>query len=141
MIDSNVLVYAYDGLSPHHEKSREALTAWLHHETCVFSWQVAYEFLRVATHPKASARPAPPREAEGFLEALLAFPSVRFLSPGPRHLEFYRAASAEIGGAKGNDVHDARLVALMREHDDRRILSADDGFRRFKGIRVEDPRN
>src|SRR5438128_212075 len=41
--------------------------------------------------------------------------------------------------ARGNDVPDAPLVTLMRQHGVRRIYSRDAGLRRFADIEVVDP--
>jgi len=38
-----------------------------------------------------------------------------------------------------DDVHDAHTVVLMREHNIRTILTADEGFGRFKNLEVVDP--
>lgn len=39
----------------------------------------------------------------------------------------------------GNAVPDAHLAALMRQHGVATIYTRDRDFRRFEGIRVEDP--
>jgi predicted nucleic acid-binding protein len=50
----------------------------------------------------------------------------------------YRSVAAEVG-PRGRLVADAHLVALMRQHGVRTIVTRDRGFRRFDGIRVRDP--
>jgi toxin-antitoxin system PIN domain toxin len=141
LIDSNALVYAFDERSPHHAAAKAAVARWIEDRPAwTLAWQVVFEFLRVATHPAISGSPSPVGKAEAFVADLVESPGARVISPGPRHLDLYREASAEIGGARGNDVHDARLVALMREHGDDEILSADARFGRFRGIRLVDPR-
>lgn len=42
-------------------------------------------------------------------------------------------------GARGNLVPDAHLVALMHQYGVRTIISHDRDFKKFDGIRVEDP--
>jgi predicted nucleic acid-binding protein len=47
---------------------------------------------------------------------------------------------AAAGGlARGDDVLDAHLAALMRQHEVRVIYTREKGFRRFDGIEVRDP--
>jgi len=41
--------------------------------------------------------------------------------------------------ARGNEVPDAQLAALMRQHGVRRIYTYDRGFRRFSNVEVIDP--
>lgn len=50
----------------------------------------------------------------------------------------YRAVSSD-AGARGNLVPDAHLVALMHQYGVRTIISHDRDFKKFDGIRVEDP--
>lgn len=141
MIDTNALVYAFQEDSPHHEAALEVLRFRVERpKGAVLAWQVLFEFLRVVTHPTVAERPAKPAEAGEFIAYLIGLPGVRILKAGSKHFTFYQEAAREIGGARGNDVHDVRLVALMREHGDKEIVTADAGFRRFKGITVEDPR-
>lgn len=141
MIDTNALVYAFQEDSPYHRSARYHLERLLEgKDPCFLTWQVVFEFLRVVTHPTLNAVQVSVRDAEAFVEAVLASPVLKVLQPGKAHFQHFCRASAEIGGARGDDVHDVRIVALMREHDLCHILTADDGFRRFKGIRVFDPR-
>jgi predicted nucleic acid-binding protein len=52
-------------------------------------------------------------------------------------VEPYQTASD--GRARGNEVPDAHLTALIREHGVRIIHTRDRDFRRFDGIEVRDP--
>jgi predicted nucleic acid-binding protein len=52
-------------------------------------------------------------------------------------LELFRTSLP--GPIRGNDVPDAHLVTLMRQHWVTSIYTIDRGFRRFEHIRVIDP--
>ena len=74
-------------------------------------------------------------QATGALEALLASPSLRLLTPGERHaallLEIVRTNEVT-----GNLVFDAQIVALCVEHGVRELLTADRDFARFSDIKT-----
>lgn len=94
-------------------------------------------YLRIVTHPAILPRPLPPTDAAANVEALLALPHIR--SPG-EHDGFWDVFEHVLGRhPRGNDVPDAHLVALMRQHGVGTLLTRDRGFRRFEGITVEDP--
>ena len=103
------------------------------------TWGVVYEFLRVATHPRVFTRPLTLGAALSFIRHILESPSLEVLRETDTHFfqlaEVTRLAPAILG----NDLHDAHVAALMREHNVRRILTADLGFRRFENIEVIDP--
>jgi toxin-antitoxin system PIN domain toxin len=93
------------------------------------------EFLRVATHPRVFHPPSSLEEASRAIEALLASPSVRVLSPGDRYWPLLRETVLE-AETRGNLVFDAQIVTVCREHGVDTLLTEDRDFRRFPGIRV-----
>jgi hypothetical protein len=141
-VDTNVLVYAHRSGFPQHPAALQALrglaegsAAWA---LPVF---VLGEFLRVVTHPRFDP-PSTDAEAIEALEGLLSSRSVRVLYPGDRYWQALREAVVE-GGARGNLVYDAQIVALCREHGVDTILTEDRDFRRFEGFtlrRLSPPR-
>jgi toxin-antitoxin system PIN domain toxin len=94
-------------------------------------------YLRIVTHPSILPRPMAPRDAERNVEALIDRPHVRTAGEDDGFWSLYRAAAGD--HARGNDVPDAHLVALMRQHGVRLLHTRDRGFRRFSGIDVVDP--
>ncbi len=138
--DTNLLVYAADRDAPEHERCREMLLAWRAQPApWHLTWGIAYEFLRVTTHPRVLRRPWPPREAWAFLHALLASPSLSLLIETDRHASVLRELIERVPRLSGNLVHDAHTAALMRENGVRVIYSRDADFHRFPDIEVRDP--
>jgi uncharacterized protein len=133
-VDSNVLIYAHRAELAHHQLALRRLSElaqsaepWAIPVFCVG------EFLRVVTHPRMFKAPHSPHEAADSIRRLLAAPTVRLLTPGPRFTPLLLAAIEETG-AKGNLVFDAQIVALCREAGVRALLSEDRDFDRFRGF-------
>jgi len=76
-------------------------------------------------------------EASANISALLRRPHVRRAGESTGFWELYLATSG--GQARGNDVPDAHLATLMRQHGVETIYTRDRGFRRYEGIAVRDP--
>lgn len=140
VVDSNVLLYAADETSEFHrpcrsllEASRSGPTPWL------VTWGIAYEFLRVATHPRVYTRPRSASEAHGFLRALLDSPSARVLTPTERHAKVLAACLVDVPEVRGNLIHHLHTAVLMRGHGVSRIVTRDRGFHRFAFLDVVDP--
>lgn len=82
-------------------------------------------------------QPLTPIEAEGNVTHLLALPHVRAPGEADGFWALYRDTAGK--GTRGNDVPDAHLAALMRQHGVAIVYTRDRGFRRFDGIEVRDP--
>ena len=140
VVDTNVLVYAADEDSPHHEHCRERLNGWRSQADAWFvTWGILYEFLRVTTHPKVMRRPWTAPRGWGFVSALLASPGLGLLVPTDRHEAVATQVITEIPHLAGNLVHDAHTAILMREHGIRRIYTRDTDFHRFPFLEPVDP--
>ena len=140
LVDTNILLYSANPASPEFsaaraevERLRRGTSPWF------LTWGIVYEFLRVATHPTVFPHPLSMASAVLFVKRLLESPSLEVLHETDRHFPLFEDEIKMTSGILGNDVHDAHVVVLMREHNLRRILSADRGFLRFKGIEVTDP--
>lgn len=92
----------------------------------------------MATFPGLFQRPLSLDEALGSLEYLLDQSNVHALAEGVEFMELLRLTVVE-NGARGKLVHDAHIVALMKQHEVSTIWTADRDFRRFDGIRVVNP--
>lgn len=137
-VDANVLVYASNRADPVHARARDLVEELAAGPGLVhLFWPALLGYLRIVTHPAVLPRPLSPAAATENVEALLDRPHVRTAGEGAGFWELYRAT----GGprARGNDVPDAHLAALMREHGVATIYTRDRGFRRFEGIAVRDP--
>jgi toxin-antitoxin system PIN domain toxin len=138
--DTNLLVYAADRDAPEHERCREIVLRWRAQPApWHLTWGIAYEFLRVATHPRVLRRQWAPQDALGFLNALFASPALSLLGETDRHASVLRDLIDQVPRLTGNLLHGAHTVALMREHGVRMIYTRDADFHRFPGVEVRDP--
>jgi toxin-antitoxin system PIN domain toxin len=135
-VDTNVLVYAHREESLYHERAAAAVRDLAEGDT---PWGlpvfVLGEFLRVVTHPRVYAPPTSRQAALATVEALLASPTVRVLTPGDRFWPLLQGVIEE-GQVIGNRIFDAQLVAVCREHGVDTILSEDRDFRCFPSINL-----
>lgn len=136
--DVNVLLYALNTSSPHHDRARTWLEDALSGaEPVGFSWSVLLAFLRLSTRGQIFENPLPPNEAFDIVESWLAQPSAVVLEPTDRHLSILRGLLEPLGTA-GNLTTDAHLAALALEYG-AEICSADTDFVRFPGLRWTNP--
>lgn len=137
-LDTNILVYASNTAHRLHDQAT-ALVARLATgpELVYLFWPTLMGYLRIVTHPGILPRPLSPDEARGNVEALLDRPNIRAPGEGDGFWLHYRSVAAV--PTRGNDVPDAHLAALMRQHGVRTIYTRDRGFRRFDGIDARDP--
>ena len=94
-------------------------------------------YLRIVTHPGILTNPLSPVAAMRNVESLLDRPHVRAPGEADGFWSVFRSTAGE--RPRGNDVPDAHLAALMRQHGVRLIYTRDRDFRRFDGIDVRDP--
>lgn len=138
-IDANVLIDAVNVDGPSYERAAARLQRALDSEEPVFLfWPVVMAFLRVTTHPAVFPVPLPFDRAVEKVESLLALANVRITGERDGFWEVYKEVTGN-AGVRGKLVHDAHIVALMRQHEVRTILTSDRDFRRFDGIRVVNP--
>ena len=138
LIDANVLLFAVDAESPLHEPAADWLTAQLNGDRRVgLPWESLSAFLRIATHPRASAHPLDPTVAWTFVDDWLAAPVAWIPTPTERHAEIL-GRLIRTHRIAGNLVPDARLAALAIEHG-LRICSTDTDFARFTEVPWHNP--
>ncbi len=138
VIDANLLLYAYDPASPHHESAR----SWIEQtfsgdEVIGIPWLSVAAFLRIATNSKLPGQGVAFEQAAQVVEAWLDQPNVRLLAPGERHWPLFRQMITE-GQARGPMVSDAQLAALTIEHGGV-LHTTDRDFARFPGLRWTNP--
>lgn len=134
VVDANVLLYAVDRTSVHHERSRAWLDASLSGAEAVgFAWVALLAFIRIGTSPSIVTSPMSADDALGQVEAWLAAPAAVVAEPTVRHAHILRGLLSESGTA-GNLTSDAHLAALAIEHG-ADIVSFDRDFARFGGLR------
>lgn len=138
LIDANILLYAVDASSPFHDRASSWLTDKLTGTRRIgFPWQSLVAFLRISTHPRASARPLDPADAARFVEEWLE-PDVAWIPhPGPGHAAILNDLLTRYQ-LRGNMVSDAHLAALAIEHG-LEMCSTDTDFARFAEVRWVNP--
>lgn len=130
LVDANVLLYARDETSPFHEAARAWMTDHLNGPVRIgLPWPSLTAFLRISTHPRASAAPLSPEDAWAQLNDWLAAPAAWVPVPTERHAELL-GRLVRRHRCSGPLVTDAHLAALAIEHG-LVIVSADTDFARF----------
>ena len=138
LVDTNLLLYAEDTLSEHHERVR----AWWDEqlsgsEVVALCWPVLSGFIRIGTNARLHQRPLTLREAVDRVQSWLDQPCVRILTPTDQHWSLFQQM-LRAGNAGGNLVSDAHLAALAVEHNCT-LNSTDTDFARFRGLKWHNP--
>lgn len=134
VVDANVLLYAVDTASTHHEQSRSWLDTSLEGAEAVgLAWIALLAFIRIGTNPAILPTPMTVDEATGQVEAWLGAPAAVVAQPTARHAGLLRGLLRESGTA-GNLTTDSHLAAIAIEHG-AEIVSYDRDFERFAGVR------
>jgi uncharacterized protein len=138
-VDTNILVYAHRDDTPFHDAASKRI-AELAEGSATWSipWPCVHEFLAIVTHPRIYAPPTPLSRALDQVDAWLESPTPVLLAESTDHWPTLRALLAG-GRIAGAQVHDARIVALCRQHGVRELWSADRDFNRFAGLAVVNP--
>jgi toxin-antitoxin system PIN domain toxin len=138
-LDTSLLAYAVNRHAPEHaraarvvEQLADGALPW------ALPWPVVHEFLRLVTHRHAVAQALSPADAWAFIEALLASHSVRLLGPGEGHAAALADVLASLQPGAGVPAG-LEVVAVLREHGVRELLTADAGMKRFAFLLVRDP--
>lgn len=137
-VDANVLVYATDTGTDVGAVANELIERLARGPDLLYVfWPALMGFVRVATHPGINERPLIPAEAIRSVASLLARPHVRAPGEAAGFLGVYESTAPQM--TRGRQVPDAHIAALMRQHGVSTIYTRDRDFRRFDGIRVENP--
>jgi len=94
-------------------------------------------FVRIVTHPRIFAPPAPLEAALAFANVLMAQPHCQAIQPGPRHWGIFSGLCRR-ARASGNPVPDAWFAALAIESGCEWITT-DRDYARFEGLRWRTP--
>jgi len=138
LVDANVLLYAVNVDTPHHERSRRWLDEALSGaDTVAFAWVALLAFVRLATKVALFPRPLTVGQAMDRVDAWLAAAPAVVVEPTVRHAGVVRQLLAPLG-AGGNLVNDAHLAALAVEHQCA-VVSYDNDFSRFAGVSWHPP--
>jgi predicted nucleic acid-binding protein len=138
-LDTGILLSAINRQVPEHVRAVSVLESLASSDR---PWglpaTVIHEFLRIVTHPHATARALSPMDALGFIDSLLESSSARLLTPTAHHTQVIRDVLSLIDAVRGLPPGFETAV-LCREHDVRELLSADRAMRAFPFLGVRDP--
>ncbi len=138
VVDVNLMLYATVSGFPQHKQAKawweQALNAA---EDVALCSPAVFGFLRIATNPRILISPLPVDAATRYVSEWLNRPNVRFLVPGPRHLDIAFELLNDVGTA-GNLATDIQLAAFALEND-AEMFSNDSDFGRFPGLRWSNP--
>jgi len=136
--DANLLLYAEDSLSKHHEQARAWWDNVLSGSDPVFlCWPVVNAYIRIATNARLHQRPLTSDEAMTRAQSWFEQPCVRVVAPSENHWALFQKQIRD-SGAVGSLVPDAHLAALAIEHGST-LFSADKDFAKFPDLRWINP--
>jgi predicted nucleic acid-binding protein len=139
LADTNVLLRSAQSNAPQHATAVAAITALRQQGVVLYlTPQNIIEFWGVATRPTdVNGLGMTPAEADAELRRLEGFFAI--LPDVPEIYTEWRQIALSVG-VSGRQVHDARLVAVMRAHGITRILTFNPtDFVRYPGITVVHP--
>jgi uncharacterized protein len=138
LVDANVLLYAEDSLSEHHEAARTWWDAQLSAADPVgLCWPVIDAFIRIGTNARLHQRPLTLKEATERVQSWFDQSCVRLVQPTDQHWTLFQQMLRS-GNAVGNLVSDAHLAALAVEHNCV-LHSTDADFSRFRTLKWKNP--
>lgn len=138
VVDLNLLLYAVNRDSKHHERSRAYVEALLTgEETVGLPWVAIIGFIRLATNARLFPRALSLEQVLATLDSWLSQPPVVALSPGDNHWHVLKSLLNDVGTA-GNLTTDAHLAALAIENG-AELVSTDADFARFRHLRYVNP--
>jgi len=138
-VDTNILVYAHRSDSVWHAKADVCLAELAEGGSpWAIPWPCIHEFLAVVTHPRIYTPPTPLSKAIKQVECWLECPSLSLLGETQEHWEVLKAAMLA-GNLAGPVIHDARVVAICRQHGVKTLWSADRDFSRMSGLKLVNP--
>jgi uncharacterized protein len=138
LVDANLLLYAEDSLSEHHQAARTWWDAQLSGaEPVRLCWPVVTAFIRIGTNVRLHRRPLTLGEAVERVQSWFDQPCVRIIYPGEQHWAIFQVMLRD-GKAIGSLVSDAHLAAMAVEHNCI-LQSTEVDFARFKGLKWNNP--
>ena len=138
LVDANILLYAEDNQSSHHDKARDWWDSYLSGTNPVcLCWTVISAFIRISTNRRIFERPLLLDEAIQRVQSWLEQPCTRMIHPTERHWSIFQHMLIQ-GKAVANLVTDAHLAALSVEYGCT-FYSTDSDFSRFPKLKWKNP--
>lgn len=136
--DANLLLYAYNLVSPQHTVARNWLESVLSgNEVVLFPWLVLSAFLRVSTSPHAFREPLSMEFAIETVNAWMGQRNAIAALPSDKHWLVFSKLLRE-GNVRGAMTTDAEIAAYAVEHG-ATLYTCDRGFARFPDLKVINP--
>jgi uncharacterized protein len=137
--DANLLLYAYDGDSPFHERAKSWWQECLSGQEAIgLTHPTLFAFLRISTNVKIYTNPMTLTEAAGHLRSWLERRVSQLLAAPAKHAEQVIGLLEAAGGVAGNLVTDAQIAAFAQSY--RAVVhTADRDFLRFPEVRCHFP--
>lgn len=138
LVDANILLYSADEESPFHIAAQDWMVEALNGPRRVgIPWMSLWAFLRIATNPRALARPLSPADAWLYVQGWLDAPATWVPSPGAGHREILKTLLVQ-HDLRAGLITDAVLAAICIEYG-LTMISADSDFARFPQISWVNP--
>ena len=140
LLDTNILVHAYNKSSPHQNEASKIIKKAMRGETeACLSPQVLYEFFAVVTSAKRVERPLSPREAADLCIDLWECNEIEKLNPsGIAPIEVFKYAK-ELKLSRA-EVFDCVLAVTAKENDVETIYTENVGdFKRYPFVKTRNP--
>lgn len=138
LVDANILLYAEDSLSEHHERARDWWDKQLSgSEAIALCWPTLTTFIRIGTNARLHQRPLTLKEAIERVQSWIDQPCTRIIQSTDQHWDLFQQM-LRAGNATANLVSDAHLAALAFEHNCV-LHSTDTDFARFRGLKWKNP--
>lgn len=139
-IDTNIFLYAHFSDYPCHGLIHAFLQDFINSsQTFYLSWQVYYEYMRVATHPAVLKRPLPAVKAHASFCAYLDLAQCEVLSETALHRQTVSDVIKAFPLVKSNGMHDLHYAAILKENGVKKILTCDSDFKRYDFLEVINP--
>jgi toxin-antitoxin system PIN domain toxin len=137
-VDANILVYASNEADPMYHPARSLLERLSGGPDLVYLfWPTIMGYMRIVTHPAILPRPLTLEQAAGNVSELLGRSHIRTPGEDAGFWELYLKTAHP--NARGNNVPDAHIVTLMRQHGVATIYTRDRHLRSYGGITARDP--
>ena len=139
LLDANILMYASFDVYPQHETTRLWLDERLNDAGVPLGipWESLLAFVRLASNPRVRTPALRVSEAWAQVEFWLSAPCVWIPEPTKNHRNILETL-LRIPDMTSKLVADAHLATLAIEHG-LTLVSADMDFKRFPGLRFENP--
>ncbi|MGV3773464.1 MAG: type II toxin-antitoxin system VapC family toxin [Verrucomicrobiales bacterium] len=138
IVDLTLLIAAVNTRAPMHKAARDWWEAQLNSSNPIgLSWLVVLGFIRLSTHPKIFPDPMPLADAIALMDRWMARPNVQILQVTSQHWNILQNMLHAVGHGSTLTT-DAHLACLSIEHDCE-ILTADEDFSHFPGVRWRNP--